>query len=106
MDRKFDVAGCRAKSFGVTNEHARINPSPVLMRWLSDHAGFPFVRLPARAVTLLCLADSAATSPAASGAQSPVFGLQRREGEKEAAMRTHALRRSRVHFKCDNSAKV
>jgi len=34
------------------------------------------------------------------------FGLPRQDAAMASAQRAHALRRSRVHFKCDNSAKV
>jgi len=80
-------------------------PSASLLRWLSAHTGFPARRLPPAAETLLCLAAAASVEEMEASAVSR-FGLQRREPMKESAQRAHALRRSQVHFKCDNSAKV
>ncbi|HRE81789.1 MAG TPA: hypothetical protein PLN52_12105 [Opitutaceae bacterium] len=80
-------------------------PAPDLLRWLVTYTRFPAHRLPTSAETLLCLAAAAESTEAGAAAGSD-FALHRREGEKESAMRAHALRRSRVHFKCDNSAKV
>jgi len=77
-----------------------------LLQWLSAHAGFPSCRLPAKAETLLCLAAAASQDEASDEAGISEFGIQRRDPVKESALRAHALRRSRVHFKCDNSAKV
>lgn len=80
--------------------------SPSLLSWLSQQAGFPGRRLPAGAELLLCLAAAAEqdAGPAAPGGGAP--GLPRQDGAMASAQRAHALRRSRVHFKCDNSAKV
>jgi hypothetical protein len=36
----------------------------------------------------------------------PSFMIQSRDGALESAQRAHAERRKRVHYKCDNSAKV
>lgn len=91
---------------GDVSDPVRTIPSVPMLRWLSAHAGFPARRLPASAETLLCIADAAAGEALQPELSSASFGLQRREGNKDAAMRAHALRRSRVHFKCDNSAKV
>jgi hypothetical protein len=74
------------------------------LQWLSHYARFPTSRLPVKAETLLLIAAAAAAEEAA--AATPRFGLDRRDGPKDAALRAHALRRSAVHFKCDNSAKV
>ena len=35
-----------------------------------------------------------------------VVHIKTRDGAKDSALRAHAMRRSLVHFKCDNSAKV
>lgn len=80
----------------------------VLTRWLAEFAGFPGARLPPKAELLLCVAVSAAVEEqVASASGSPLsFGIQRREGNKDSALRAHALRRSQAHFRCDNSAKV
>lgn len=77
---------------------------PSLFDWLSRYAGYPVRRLPLPAETLLLMAGAARAEEAA--AAGPRFGIERREGAKDAALRAHALRRSMVHYKCDNSAKV
>jgi len=74
------------------------------LRWLSRFGQFPASRLSASAETLLLIATGAQMEEAE--ANQDRFQLHRREGAKEAALRAHALRRSTVHFKCDNSAKV
>ena len=73
------------------------------LRWLAAHARFPVSRLEPRAELLLCLAAVAATDEAG---QHQRHHLERRVGAQTAAQRAHGLRRSQVHFKCDNSAKV
>lgn len=101
------VDGARARGQGSgVSDSVRNFPSVPMLRWLSTHAGFPARRLPASAEALLCLADAAAGESTPIDSSAANFGLQRREGNKDAAMRAHALRRSRVYFKCDNSAKV
>lgn len=79
------------------------NLSPDVVRWLATHAGFPTRRLPARAETLVCVAALAAGE---EEEERKRFALQRRVPEQTSALRAHGLRRSQVHFKCDNSAKV
>lgn len=79
------------------------NPLQQTVDWLARHAGFPAHRLPAGAETLLCVATLAGAEEAAAGDR---FLIKRRDGAKDSALRAHALRRSQVHFKCDNSAKV
>ena len=74
-----------------------------VLRWLGRHAGFPARRLPAKAETVLCVAALAAAEEAA---EQQRFLIQRRDPAQTSALRQHGLRRSRVHFKCDNSAKV
>lgn len=91
---------------GGVSDSVRNFPSVPMLRWLSTHAGFPARRLPPSTEVLICLADAAACESARLDLTPASFGLQRREGNKDSAMRAHALRRSRVHFKCDNSAKV
>jgi len=73
------------------------------VRWLARHAGFPRVRLPARAELLVCMSALAVEESARPGATGHVAP---RDPAQTAALKAHALRRSRVHFKCDNSAKV
>lgn len=81
-----------------------MNPLTQLCTWLATHTGFPARRLPPDAEQLLCLAALATfeESTAATGPKK----FDRRVGAETAALRTHALRRSQVHYKCDNSAKV
>jgi hypothetical protein len=71
--------------------------------WLAAHARFPASRLAAPAETLLCVAALAAAEEAESQRR---FLIERRVSSQTSALRAHALRRSQVHFKCDNSAKV
>ena len=84
---------------------AMSSPDPFYtsVRWLAQHAGFPVSRLESRAEVLLCLAALAAAEEAAERQRHL---LQRRDPAQTSALRAHGLRRSRVHFKCDNSAKV
>ena len=79
-----------------------------LVRWLATHARFPASRLPASAELLLLVNLAAALEEAAEAAAAggPRFAGQRVDPSQTAALKAHALRRSRVHFKCDNSAKV
>lgn len=79
------------------------NPMQQTVQWLATWAGFPARRLERSAEALLCVAVLAAAEEAAENTR---FLVQRRDGAKDAALRMHALRRSQVHFKCDNSAKV
>ena len=79
------------------------NPLERTVRWLAAQVGFPARRLEARAELLLCLG---ALAEAQEAAESARFLIERRDGAKDAALRAHAMRRSRVHYKCDNSAKV
>lgn len=81
-----------------------MNPLYQICSWMSAHAGFPARRLPAPVEQLLCVAAlaSAEESTAATGRKL----IERRMGGQTSALRAHALRRSQVHYKCDNSAKV
>lgn len=74
-----------------------------VLRWLVQHAGFPARRLPARMEAVLCVAALAATE---EEQERQRFLIQRRDPAQTSALRQHGLRRSQVHFKCDNSAKV
>jgi hypothetical protein len=74
-----------------------------IVRWLARHTGFPARRLDARAETMVCVSALAA---AEEFAEQERHALQRRNPGQTSALRTHALRRSQVHYKCDNSAKV
>jgi hypothetical protein len=79
------------------------NPLQKTVRWLSANARFPGSRLEPSAETLLCVAALAA---AAETAEQTRFLIQGRDGAQTSALRAHGLRRSQVHYKCDNSAKV
>jgi hypothetical protein len=79
------------------------NPLQTTVRWLMTHARFPASRLPGQAEAMLCMASLA---EAIEAAEATRFLVQRRDGARDSAQRAHALRRSQVHFKCDNSAKV
>jgi len=78
---------------------------PGFLGWLTAHAGFPQHRLPAEAERLLLLAVAAAEEEAGER-RDPRFLVKTRDPARDAAQRAHALRRTQVHFKCDNSAKV
>ena len=79
------------------------HPMSETVRWLAAHARFPASRLEARAELMLCAAALAAAEEAA---QQQRHHLERRVGAQTSAQRAHVLRRTQVHFKCDNSAKV
>ena len=81
----------------------RQNPLERVVSWLVAHAAFPRTRLDGRAEALLCVGVLAEAQEAAERER---FLVEPRDGAKDAALRTHALRRSQVHYKCDNSAKV
>lgn len=80
-------------------------PDPFLttVQWLAAHARFPGTRLETQAEALLCLAALAAAEEAA---EQQRFLIQRRNPAQTSALKALGLRRSQVHFKCDNSAKV
>jgi hypothetical protein len=81
----------------------RIEPFQDAVGWLARHAGFPQFRLPAKAESMVLVAALAAAEEAA---EQQRFALQRRDPAQTSALKTHVLRRTQVHFKCDNSAKV
>ncbi|MGC4070988.1 MAG: hypothetical protein QM760_00395 [Nibricoccus sp.] len=96
---------CARHSGGVSD----IVPSSFLttLRWLAANARFPASRLPEKAETLLLITAAAQHEEALANAnQSGLFHIKTRDGAKDSAQRAHAMRRSLVHFKCDNSAKV
>jgi hypothetical protein len=71
---------------------------------LNRHTLFPSCRLSADAETLVLIA---AAAQAEEGGQN--FGrkeILRRDGARDAALRSNQMRRKLVHYKCDNSAKV
>jgi hypothetical protein len=78
-------------------------PLAQTLRWLTAHAGFPASRLAAPAEVLLCvaaLAEAEESSPAGG------FAHLGRMPQQQAALRSHALRRSHAQYKSDNSSKV
>lgn len=79
------------------------NPLQATVSWLAANTRFPVSRLSAPAEALLCVA---ALAEAAQAGDNERFLVQRRNGAKDSALRAHAMRRSQVHFKCDNSVKV
>jgi hypothetical protein len=79
------------------------DPFRVTVSWLAEHARFPASRLERSAEALVCFAAAAAAEEAGENQRHLI---QRRDPAQTSAQRTHALRRSQVHFKCDNSAKV
>lgn len=52
---------------------------------------------------MVCVAALAAAEEAE---EQKRFALQRRNPAETSALKAHALRRTQVHYKCDNSAKV
>jgi hypothetical protein len=79
------------------------DPLQATVRWLAAHTRFPASRLATPAEALLCFAAIAAADEAAERQR---FLIQSRDPAQTSALRAHGLRRSQVHFKCDNSAKV
>ncbi len=79
------------------------NPFASAVQWLRLYTSFPSTRLGASAETLVLFAAAAAAEEAAVNER---FLIKSRDGAQTSAQRAHALRRSQVHFKCDNSAKV
>lgn len=82
-----------------------MNPLHTTLRWLSAHTRFPASRLETRAEMLLCMAALAAAEEAAALAGTRHL-VQSRDGAKDSALRAYSYRRSKVHYVCDNSAKV
>ena len=80
-------------------------PDPLreTLLWLAQNAGFPAARLPAKAEALVCVAALASVEEARDQQR---YLIQRRNPAQTSALRAHDLRRSRVHFKSDNSTKV
>jgi hypothetical protein len=77
-----------------------------LVLWLARNANFPRSRLPDASERLLLLSAAASDADAAAAVAAGPGGVQRRDNAKDAAMRAHAMRRSLVHYRCDNGAKV
>ena len=85
------------------NANGANDTTGAVVRWLMQHTGFPARRLGAPAERLVCVAALAAEEETA---EQQRFALQRRDPAQTAALRAHGMRRSQVHYKCDNSAKV
>ncbi len=85
-------------------------PPARLFLWLARNTGFPAARLDARAEQLLLMGGLIQEEhlPARSdtGSLNLAPGVADSEAAQRAAQRTLAELRKRVHFKCDNSAKV
>jgi hypothetical protein len=80
-------------------------PESNLLSWLNRFGGFPAQRLPGGAELLLCFAAAAEAETGDAPVQN-AGPVARRDTAKDAALRQHELRRSRTHFKVDNSHKV
>ncbi len=82
-----------------------LDPLFATVRWLATHTRFPSSRLDAKAEVLLCVAALAAAEEAAALAGQRHL-IKSKDEAKQSAARTYAYRRSKVHYVCDNSAKV
>lgn len=82
------------------------SPFASTLSWLVQYTGFPRSRLASQAERLLLLMPAAQIEEANDASNRPSFMIQSRDGAVESAQRAHAERRKRVHYKCDNSAKV
>lgn len=87
------------------------NTPPVrFFLWLARNTGFPGARLEARAELLLLIGgliqDENLPARSDTGTLKIIPGAPDTEAAQRAAQRTLAELRKRVHFKCDNSAKV
>lgn len=78
-------------------------PLASVLGWLAHHAGFPHRRLNAAGERMLCVAALAAQE---ERIEQERYALQRRDPAQTSALRSLNQRRTQVHFKCDNSAKV
>jgi hypothetical protein len=87
------------------------SPSASVLVWLSRHAGFPNSRLEPRAEQLLLIGrmiEAENLPPTSESGTLRIAGAPAggSENAQRAAMRTMSELRKRVHFKCDNGAKV
>lgn len=83
---------------------AKKTPFAEALRWLSAHANFPVCRLPEKIERTVCFAIAATCLGGENNARPDRF--ERRQTAVESSQRALAENRRRVHFKCDNSAKV
>lgn len=88
---------------------ANIPPASVFL-WLARNTGFPATRLETKAEQLLLIGGLALAEhlPARSdnGTVNLIPGSPDFEGAQRSAQRALSELRKRVHYKCDNSAKV
>lgn len=91
---------------GILSESAT-RPSQSVLSWLASHAGFPGLRLPAKAELLVLFADAAAQEElTVQGSNFGRFPVPGQTAAEVSSLKAKAERRRLVHFKCDNSAKV
>jgi hypothetical protein len=85
-------------------------PPAKLFLWLARNTGFPAARLDVRAEQLLLMGgliqEEHLPARSSAGSLNLAPGAADSEGAQRAAQRTFAELRKRVHFKCDNGAKV
>jgi len=86
------------------------NPPAKLFFWLAKFAAFPAARLTTRAEQLLLMGGLIQEEhlPARSdtGTLNLIPGAADTENSQRSAQRSLSELRRRVHFKCDNGAKV
>ncbi len=85
-------------------------PPAKLFLWLSKNTGFPSARLAPRAEQLLLMGgliqEEHLPARSDSGRLSLVPGTPDTDNAQRSSQRALAELRRRVHFKCDNAAKV
>ena len=88
---------------------ANIPPAKVFI-WLARCTGFPATRLASRAEQLLLMGgliqEEHLPERSDTGTLKIIPGTPDSEAAQRAAQRTLSELRKRVHFKCDNGAKV
>ncbi len=88
---------------------ANIPPSKFFL-WLANHAGFPAARLEPRAEQLLLMGgliqEEHLPERSDTGRISLIPGAPDTDNAQRSSQRALAGLRRRVHFKCDNAAKV
>lgn len=88
---------------------ANIPPASFFL-WLGRHAGFPGARLKERAELLLLIGglvqEEHLPERSDTGALQLIPGSPDFENAQRSSQRALAELRRRVHFKCDNGAKV
>jgi hypothetical protein len=88
---------------------ANTPPAKVFL-WLARNTGFPASRLHARAEALLLMGgliqEEHLPERSDTGTLKLIPGTPDSEAAQRAAQRTMSELRKRVHYKCDNSAKV